>query len=137
MKKKYKLQNGKGFLEDTGKYLKKTILHIGPDLLKQVGISLIKNQLGGSVNLAGGGVNLAGGGVNLAGQIVRPKRTVRKRRLQKGGCCGSVVPDRVVHNRVIRKKRVVRKKKAVKKKVVKKKAIKKKVAKKRVVRKRK
>lgn len=131
MKKKYKLQNGKGFLEDTGKYLKKTILHIGPDLLKQVGISLIKSQLGGSVNLAGGGVNLAGGGVNLAGQIVRPKRTVRKRRLQKGGCCGSVVPDRVVHNRVIRKK------KAVKKKVVKKKAIKKKVAKKRVVRKRK
>lgn len=75
---------GEGFMDivrKAGKFLGPIAKVIGPIVLKEIIVPLIKQKMGGKgVKLAGKGVKLAGKGVKLAGKgkKKKPKKKVKK-----------------------------------------------------------
>ena len=60
--------SGEGFWSSLGQGLKDIVIALGPTLIKEVLVPIVKKKVGFGVSLAGGSPKLAGGAPNLAGK---------------------------------------------------------------------
>lgn len=70
----------KDILKGAAKILGPVAKEIGPTVMKELIIPMIKKQMGMGLNLPGGGLNLPGGALKLAGQGEHKKEVKHKKK---------------------------------------------------------